>query len=268
MGRSRLTLFTFATMLLTNTYPSLKKKVVFISGGATGIGAVLVKQFALQGAAVAFVDIAQEEAQQLIQSLKGEHLITPHFYPCDITQIADLKAVIAQVSTDLGPISVLVNNAGSDERHEYATVTEEFWDARFSVNLKHAFFAIQACAEQMKALGGGSIINFGSASWHQRQPGMPGYTSAKAGVEGLTRGLAAELGQHRIRINTVVPGWVMTDRQKRMWVDKDTEDKIMENQAIPDALESEDVTALVLFLASDDSRLCTAQKFVVDGGSM
>lgn len=254
-------------MVLSNLYPSLQDKVVFISGGATGIGAVLVEQFARQGASVAFVDIAHAEAEVLVQAL-GELGFAVKYYPCDITQVSDLQSVISQVEVDLGSIGVLVNNAGSDERHDYGAVTEEYWDTRLNVNLKHAFFAIQACADQMKRLGGGSIINFGSASWHQMQSGMPGYTSAKAGVEGLTRGLADELGAHRIRINTLVPGWVMTERQKRMWVDKDTEENIKRNQSIGDPLAPQDVAAMALFLASDDSRLCTAQKFVVDGGSM
>lgn len=255
-------------MVLSNLYPSLQNKVVFITGGATGIGAVLVEQFVKQGAKVAFVDIAETEALELVQRCTQNHWMAPTFYPCDITNIAALQAVITQVQQDLGEISVLVNNAGSDERHDYSQVTEEYWDTRFNVNLKHMFFAIQACAEHMKTLGGGSIINFGSASWHQRQGGMPGYTSAKAGVEGLTRGMANELGRYRIRVNTVVPGWVMTERQMRMWVDKATQREIENAQCIDDHLQSVDIAAMVLFLASDDSRLCTAQNFVVDGGAI
>lgn len=255
-------------MLLSNLYPSLQNKVVFITGGATGIGAVLVEQFVKQGAQVAFVDIAEQEANALVERCTQEHWLAPRFYPCDITNIKALQAVIAQVKQDIGAISVLVNNAGSDERHDYTQVTEEYWDSRMHVNLKHSFFAIQACVEHMKALGGGSIINFGSASWHQRQGGMPGYTSAKAGIEGLSRGMADELGAHRIRINTVVPGWVMTERQMRMWVDKATQQQIENAQCIDDHLQPADIAAMVLFLASDDSRLCTAQKFVVDGGAI
>jgi NAD(P)-dependent dehydrogenase (short-subunit alcohol dehydrogenase family) len=177
-----------------------------------------------------------------------------------------LQEVIAQVGTDLGPISVLVNNAADDTRHAFADVTREYWDERIAVNLRHFFFAIQAVYPQMKGVGGGSIINFGSMSWHASQGNMTAYTTAKAGIEGMTRGLARDLGPDRIRVNTLVPGWVMTERQLKYWVDAAGEAVIENSQCLKDRLQPEDVAAMALFLASADSKMCTAQNFIVDGG--
>lgn len=254
-------------MNLTNTYPSLHNKVVFISGGASGIGASLVETFYLQGAKVAFVDILDEDAQKLVSVLSEKpELHTPTFYPCDIRDIDALKKVIASVKNDIGPVGVLVNNAASDTRHKFTDITEEYWNERININMRHAFFAIQAVHPQMQELGGGSIINFGSMSWYECQGGMTGYTTSKAGLEGMTRGLARDLGQDKIRINTLVPGWVMTERQLRDWVDENTEKEIRASQCLKDKLTPEDVSAMALFLASDDSKMCTAQNFIVDGG--
>ncbi|CAM5180573.1 SDR family NAD(P)-dependent oxidoreductase [Alishewanella longhuensis] len=254
-------------MTLTNRYPSLANKVVFITGGGSGIGATLVAAFVAQGAKVAFVDILQQESQALVQQLMQQYPQGKvHFYPCDITDIPALQAVIADVEVALGPVTVLLNNAASDTRHDFQDVTPEYWDQRLNVNLRHQFFAIQAVFAQMKAAGGGSIINFGSMSWYESQGGMPGYTTSKAAVLGLTRGLARDLGPYQIRVNTLTPGWVMTERQLSQWVTPETAKDIEKNQCLKQQLLPEDIAAMALFLASDDSKLCTAQNFIVDGG--
>jgi len=258
-------------MTLSNNYPSLRDKTVFISGGGSGIGACLVEAFYRQGAKVAFVDILEAESQALVSQLQAlpddslQHGAL-RFYHCDLTDITRLKQVIGQTEQDLGAIAVLINNAASDTRHHFLDVTEEYWDQRMQINLRHQFFAIQAVYPQMKQLGGGSIINLGSMSWYESQGGMPGYTSAKAAVLGLTRGLARDLGPDKIRVNTLTPGWVMTERQLTHWVTVETAKDIEKNQCLKDSVMPEDVAAMALFLASDDSKLCTAQNFIVDGG--
>lgn len=253
-------------MPLSNIYPSLQDKVVFITGGATGIGAALVEAFCHQGARVAFVDVLAQEGEQLVDKIRDMGAAVPVFFPCDITRTADLQNVIAKVGEQLGPVSVLLNNAASDKRHDFRTIDEAYWDSRIQVNLRHAFFAIQAVYPGMKALGGGSIVNFGSMSWYECQGGMTGYTTAKAALEGMTRGLARDLGQDNIRINTLIPGWVMTERQLRDWVNEETLKDIQRSQCLKSRLMPEDICAMALFLASDDSKMCTAQNFIVDGG--
>jgi NAD(P)-dependent dehydrogenase (short-subunit alcohol dehydrogenase family) len=255
------------TMNLTNQYPSLRHKTVFISGGGSGIGACLVEAFIAQGAKVAFVDILEAESGALVADLTAKYQDAQlKFYLCDLVNIEQLQQVIAKVEQDLGAIGVLINNAASDTRHNFLDVTQEYWDQRVNINLRHQFFAIQAVYPQMKALGGGSIINLGSMSWYESQGGMPGYTSSKAAVLGLTRGLARDLGPDKIRVNTLTPGWVMTERQLKYWVNEDTAQDIEKNQCVKDSLMPEDIAAMALFLASDDSKLCTAQNFIVDGG--
>lgn len=254
-------------MPLTNLYPSLRDRVVLITGGATGIGASLVEAFCRQRARVAFLDIQDDAAAALVRRIAAvEGAATPRYYPCDLLDIGALRAATNAVRQELGPVGVLVNNAASDARHDFRDVTVEYWNERIHVNLRHPFFAIQAVHEQMKSLGSGSIINFGSISWYLCQGGMTGYTTSKAGLEGMTRGLARDLGRDNIRINTIVPGWVMTERQLRDWVDEDAKEAIDRGQCLKSALLPDDVSAMALFLASDDSRMCTAQKFVVDGG--
>lgn len=254
-------------MSLSNHYPSLCGKTVFISGGGSGIGACLVESFALQGAKVAFVDILTEQSNALVNKLTQEIPdATVKYYACDLVDVVALQHTIASVKQQLGSISVLINSAASDSRHAIKEVTPEYWDSRMNINLRHYFFAIQAVQQQMKALGGGSIINMGSMSWHDCQGGMVGYAAAKAGVVGLTRGLAKDLGEDKIRINTVTPGWVMTQRQLSHWVNENTEKKIADNQCLKDYVMPADIAAMVLFLASDDSKRCTAQDFIVDGG--
>ena len=254
-------------MPLSNQYPSLKNKVVFISGGATGIGAALVEAFCCQGARVAFVDVLTDDANQLVRRI-GElpGATAPHFFHCDVTRTQDLQNVLKIVGEQLGPVAVLLNNAASDTRHDFRTIDEDYWNSRINVNLRHAFFAIQALQPGMKAAGGGSIINFGSMSWYECQGNMTGYTTSKAALEGMTRGLARELGEDNIRINTLIPGWVMTERQLRDWVNEDTLQEIQRSQCLKGRLMPEDICAMALFLASDDSRMCTAQNFVVDAG--
>src|SRR5690606_28923286 len=240
---------------------------VFVTGGATGIGATLVQAFCRQHAVVAFVDILEHEGQALVATLAADATATtPHFFACDLRDIEALLSVISSVKSTLGPIEVLVNNAASDTRHDFRVLTVDAWNDRINVNLRHVFFATQAVFEHMRERGGGSVVNFGSMSWYECQGGMTGYTTSKAAIEGLTRGLARDLGAHNIRINTVVPGWVMTPRQLRDWVDETAAQEIDRSQCLKRRLEPDDIAAMVLFLASDDSRMCTAQSFIVDGG--
>jgi NAD(P)-dependent dehydrogenase (short-subunit alcohol dehydrogenase family) len=249
-------------------YPSLRDRVVFITGGASGIGAEHVTQFAAQGAKVAFVDIADDAAQALIAKIEAAGHPKPLYQHCDLKDIAGLQATIAEVGRRLGPITVLVNNAANDQRHKFEDVTVDYWDERMATNLRHQFFAIQAVAPMMRSAGGGSIINFGSVSWHSLQGGMPAYTTAKAAVEGLTRGMARDLGPDKIRVNTVIPGWIMTERQITLWLTPEGESNLMQVQCLKEKLVPADVTRMVLWLASDDSRMCTAQLWVVDAGRM
>ena len=249
-------------------YPSLRDRVVFITGGASGIGAEQVSHFAAQGARVAFVDIADEPAQALAARLAAAGHPEPFFQHCDLKDIAALRAAIAEAARRLGPITVLVNNAANDQRHQWEDVTPEYWDERQATNLRHQFFAIQAIAPMMRDAGGGSIVNFGSVSWHTAQGGMPAYTTAKAAVEGLTRGMARDLGPFGIRVNTVIPGWIMTERQVTLWLTPEAEENLIRSQCLKQKLGPADVARLVLWLASDDSRMCTAQLWVVDGGRM
>src|SRR6516225_6224448 len=249
-------------------YPSLRDRVVFISGGASGIGAEHVTQFSAQGAKVAFVDIADDAARELLDEIESAGHSPPFYQHCDLRDIAALQASIAVAQRRLGSITVLVNNAANDQRHDFADVTVEYWDERLATNLRHQFFAIQAVAPMMRAAGGGSIINFGSVSWHSLQGGMPAYTTAKAAVEGLTRGMARDLGPDGIRVNTVIPGWIMTERQITLWLTPEAEANLMQVQCLKQKLAPTDVTRMVLWLASDDSRMCTAQLWVVDAGRM
>lgn len=254
-------------MTLTNQYPSLKGKTVFISGGGSGIGANLVESFLRQGARVAFVDIQEEVSSALVERLRSARSGGEvRFYPCDITDVDCLQSVIAQAAEDLGPISVLINNAANDTRHDFREVTPAQWDKSLAVNMRHHFFAAQAVYPYMKTLGAGSIINLGSMSWHAGQGGMPGYTSSKAAIEGLTRGLARDMGPDRIRVNCLVPGWVMTEKQLNERVDKSAREAIDKGQSVKDPLMPESISAMALFLASDDAAMCTAQNFIVDGG--
>jgi D-xylose 1-dehydrogenase len=248
------------------TYPSLVGRAVFVTGGASGIGAALVEHFAQQGARVAFVDLLQTEGEALAARLAAAGCPMPWFAACDLRDVAALQVAIHQAATVVGPFSVLVNNAAHDERHAIQDVTSAYWDDRMAVNLRHQFFAVQAVVPMMRALGGGSIVNMGSVSWHVGQGGMPAYTAAKAAVEGMTRGLARDLGPGGIRVNCVVPGWIMTQRQMDLWLTPQAEAQLMQDQCLPEKLYPADVARLVLWLAAEDSRMCTSQTWVVDGG--
>lgn len=254
---------------MTNaTYPSLRDRVVLVTGGATGIGAAEVTNFAQQGARVAFVDIADDAAEKLVSTLGDAGQPVPFYQHCDLKDIDALRAAIAEVGRRLGNITVLVNNAANDQRHNWQDVTAEYWDERLATNLHHQFFAIQAVAPMMCAAGGGSIINFGSISWHSNQGGMPAYTTAKAAVEGLSKGMARDLGVYGIRVNTVIPGWIMTERQIALWLTREAEENLLAMQCLKQKLVPDDVARLVLWLGADDSRMCTAQSWVVDGGRL
>jgi NAD(P)-dependent dehydrogenase (short-subunit alcohol dehydrogenase family) len=248
------------------TYPSLRDRVVFVTGGASGIGASVVRHFAAQGARVALVDIADAPAAALVAEIVARGHPQPFFQHCDLRDIAALRAAIAAAAARLGPITVLVNNAAHDDRHRMDDVTVEYWDERQAVNLRHQFFAIQAVAPMMRAAGGGAIVNFGSTSWRSRTPGMPAYTTAKAGVEGLTRGLSQDLGPDNIRVNCVVPGWVLTERQRALWLTPEAEAALMQKQALKEKLLPDDLARMVLWLAADDSSMCTGQAWIVDAG--
>jgi len=246
-------------------YPSLAGRSVLISGGASGIGETLVEQFVLQGARVGFIDIDAAAGRALAQRLAGA-AHAPLFVQADVTDIAALRRAVQAVRMHCGPITVLLNNAANDARHDFDATTPEGWDATIAVNLKHQFFAAQSVASDMAAAGGGSIINFGSCSWMLKMPDMPAYTAAKAGVQGLTRTLARKLGPHRIRVNTLVPGWVRTDKQRQLWGYDQAREEIARNQCLADPLLPQHIASMALFLAADDSAMCTAQDFIVDGG--
>ncbi len=248
------------------TYPSLKDRVVFITGGGTGIGESLVSHFCAQGSKVAFVDIEEEASRGLVERIAGSGQPAPTFLYCDLRDIDALRAAILETEAAFGPVRVLINNAANDTRHAVEDVTVEYWDDRMAVNLRHQFFAAQAVAPMMRAAGGGSIVNLGSVSWMFKAGGMPGYTSAKAAIHGLSRGLARDFGKDGIRVNTLVPGWVMTRRQLDHWVDAAAERLIEENRCLAGRVHAPDVARMALFLAADDSAMCTAQTFIVDGG--
>ena len=247
-------------------YGSLQGKRVFITGGGSGIGESLVAEFAAQGALVAFVDIAVEASEALCRRLAEAGLTAPLFRHCDITDIASLQAVMAELAGKLGDFDILVNNAANDQRHQTQDVTLEYWNERIAINQRPMFFTCQAVLEGMKRKGGGSIINVSSISWHMKSGGYPVYATTKAAVVGLTRGLARDFGAHNIRVNTVTPGWVMTQRQIDLWVDDAAEVEIKKSQCLPSKLMPQDIAAMVLFLASDDGAMCSSQEFIVDAG--
>ena len=247
-------------------YGSLQGKRVFITGGGSGIGESLVAEFAAQGALVAFVDIAVEASDALCRRLAEAGLTAPLFRHCDITDIPSLQAVMAELADKLGDFDILVNNAANDQRHQAQDVTLEYWNERIAINQRPMFFTCQAVFEGMKRKGGGSIINVSSISWHMKSGGYPVYATTKAAVVGLTRGLARDFGAHNIRVNTVTPGWVMTQRQIDLWVDDAAEVEIKKSQCLPSKLMPQDIAAMVLFLASDDGAMCSSQEFIVDAG--
>lgn len=245
-------------------YPSLNGRSVFVTGGASGIGAEIVRAFAAQGSRVGFVDRDAASANALVEAVEGEVA----FEECDLCDIEGLRRAFAALAERIGPAQALVNNAARDDRHDWSEVTAEYWDERFATNLRHMFFAIQAVAPGMIAAGGGSIVNLGSNSWWEASGGFPAYTTAKSAVHGLTRTMARDLGDHRIRVNTVVPGWIMTERQKELWVTPELIERHRARQCLPDLLEPVHVARMVVFLASDDALMCTANNYMVEAGSI
>jgi NAD(P)-dependent dehydrogenase (short-subunit alcohol dehydrogenase family) len=245
------------------TYPSLAGKTVFVSGGGSGIGAALVTRFAGQGCRVAFCDIADAPSQALVAALAAAPV---RYYRCDLHDIAALRSTLAAVAADLGPVAVLINNAARDDRHRLQDVTPEYWDERLAVNLRHHFFAVQATAPGMAALGGGAIINMGSVSWMRATPGLAAYTTAKAAIHGLTRTLARELGAQNIRVNSIVPGAILTERQKALWLTPELDREFIAEQCLKFRLTEDDVARPALFLASDEARGITGQNLIVDAG--
>ena len=246
------------------TYPSLAGKTVFVTGGASGIGAEIVSAFAAQGSRVGFVDLDQDASAALTAKLDGE--VT--FEVCDLRDIAALQAAFAKLREKLGPASVLVNNAARDDRHDWRETTVDYFDERIATNLRHMFFAIQAVAPDMIEAGGGSIVNMGSNSWWEAGGGFPVYATSKSAVHGLTRTMARDLGDHRIRVNTVVPGWIMTERQKELWTTPEALAKHRDRQCLPDLIEPIYVARMVVFLASDDAAMCSANNYMVEAGSI
>ncbi|WP_230473642.1 SDR family NAD(P)-dependent oxidoreductase [Dyella choica] len=247
------------------TYPSLVDRAVLITGGATGIGAAFVTHFAQQGARVAFLDIDEQGASALRDALpQVRH--APLFLPCDVTDIAALRKSIATASQSIGTFGVLVNNAANDRRHRLEDTTPEEFEQSVAVNLRHQYFATQAVVPGMRELGGGSIICLGSTGWMIKNAGYPMYAMAKSAVRGLVNGLARELGKDRIRINALVPGWVITEKQRELWLDEAGEQEIRSKQCMPGYLGADDLARAALFLAADDSHMCTGHDFIVDGG--
>jgi NAD(P)-dependent dehydrogenase (short-subunit alcohol dehydrogenase family) len=247
-------------------YPSLRNRVVFITGGGSGIGESLVEHFCAQGARVTFVDLAVAPSQALVERIAARGHARPRFIACDLRDIEALRAAVAEVAAADGPIRALVNNAGNDDRHRSEDVTVAYWDDRMAVNLRHQFFAAQAVRPQMREAGGGAIVNFGSITWKVGDGDCPAYVTAKSAIVGLTRALAREFGPERIRVNSVMPGWVMTERQVRLWLTPEGERQLDTAQCLPDRVFPPDIARMVLFLAADDSRMCSAQNFIVDGG--
>ena len=245
-------------------FPDLNGKSVFITGGGSGIGAALTEGFLRQGAKVAFVQ--RSDATAFCDTMQTATGHRPLFLPCDITDIAALRQAIADAAAAHGPIAVLVNNAANDARHTTAEVTPEYWDAAMAINLKCYFFAAQAVIPAMKAAGGGAIINFSSISYMMGLGDYAAYTTANSGINGLTRSLAREFGRDRIRVNAMAPGWVLTQRQKDLWVTPDGLAAHVARQCLKDTMEPEDIVGGVLFLASNASRMMTGQALVIDGG--
>jgi NAD(P)-dependent dehydrogenase (short-subunit alcohol dehydrogenase family) len=248
-------------------YPSLVDRTVFITGGADGIGSAMVEQFAGQGGRVAFVDKNVAYAKATIQRcIDAGAAHAPLFYEVDLLDIDALKTACSAAIHDLGSVSVLVNNAANDDRHDWQDMTPEYFDDRINTNLRHYFFTIQALAPQMIAAKHGSVINIGSSSYMMQEDFFPGYAIAKSAVEGITRTMARTFGPHGVRVNTVLPGWVPTERQLTKWWSPEGEEGTMRDQAIKRRIMPEEFAQMVLFLAADDGAACTAQQFMVDGG--
>ena len=248
------------------TYPSLRDRVVFVTGGGSGIGASIVEHFCRQGSRVSFVDIDAAAATTLVEDIAAHGHARPRFIECDLKDIEALRRAIGSVIGEDGPIRVLVNNAANDQRHPLEEITPAYFEDRIAVNIRHQLFAAQAVRKPMAQAGGGSIVNMGSISYMLGQGGMACYSLSKAAVWGLTRSLATDLGPENIRVNMIVPGWVMTERQKTLWLTPEAEAEMMNGQCMKRHLMPEDLARMVLFFGADDSAMCTAQAYIVDGG--
>ena len=251
------------------TYPSLSGRVVLITGGGSGIGESFTEHFWRQGCRVAFFDIDDAASNALVQRLEkagGADARAPLYRRCDITDIAMVRDCVARVEAALGPVQVLISNAARDDRQDMFDITPEFWDRAMAVNLRHQFFVTQAAAHGMIAAGGGSVIMMGSISWMRGRSGMAGYTTSKAGINGLTRTLARELGDKNIRVNCIVPGAIVTERQKQLWLTADDDQRFLDLQSLKIRLQPEEVARAALFLASDEARGITGQNLIVDAG--
>jgi D-xylose 1-dehydrogenase len=246
-------------------YPSLQDKRVIVTGGGSGIGASIVEAFVKQGARVFFIDVNEADSRQLEQTLANERH-APVFHRCDLRDVDAIETTFDAIAKTAGGIDVLVNNAANDDRHQWESATAAYWDDRMAVNLRHQFFCAQAAAKRMRTQGKGAIVNMGSISWHLAIADLTIYMTAKAGIEGLTHGLARELGEHGIRVNTVIPGAVRTPRQMKLWQSPETEAALVAQQCIHERIEPEHIARMVLFLASDDASRCTAREYFVDAG--
>jgi NAD(P)-dependent dehydrogenase (short-subunit alcohol dehydrogenase family) len=246
-------------------YPSLRDRNVVVTGGGSGIGASIVAAFARQGARTFFLDVAVEPSRHLEQSLANLPS-PPRFLHCDLTDTNGVHEAFSTIVKAAGPVQVLINNAANDDRHRLEEVTPQYWDERIAVNLRHLFFCAQIVAPAMREARGGVIINLGSISWHLGLPDLAIYQTAKAGIEGLTRGLARDLGHHGVRVTCLVPGAVRTPRQIELWHSPEEEQRILASQCLKARVEPIDIAAMALFLASDDARTCTAHNYFVDAG--
>jgi len=247
-------------------YYDLENKRVFITGGGSGIGASIVEHFCEQGSEVYFIDINVTEAKKLIEDIKNKKYSIPTFIECDLLNIKQLQKTIADIIDQKGPIDILINNAANDTRHKIDEVTEEYWNERMNVNLRHYFFTVQSVKKSMIENKGGVIVNMGSASWMVGQGGMAAYTAAKSGVVGLTRSFAREFGKYNIRCNSVTPGSIATERQIKHWLTPKYKKFILDKQCLKRQLKPQDVANLILFLSSDTSSGCTKQNYIVDAG--
>jgi D-xylose 1-dehydrogenase len=247
-------------------YPSLKGRRVLITGGATGIGEAFVSRFAEQACQVAFLDIQDEAAHELAAKIASSGHARPTYIHCDITDTESVRTTVANAIETMGGLEVLINNAGNDQRHTIEEVTPEYWDRTMAVNLRHQFFVTQAALPALKQSGAGSIINMSSIAWLIPSVGLPVYVTAKAGIVGLTRTLAHEVGKDNIRVNAILPGAIVTEKQRRLWLTPEYSAEVLGNQALKRHLVPDEVVRLALFLAADDSSAITGQSHIVDGG--
>lgn len=258
-----------ATTTTTALYPCLRERQVLITGGASGIGAAMVAAFAAQGARVAFLDIDDGAAGSLLHQLEADlqpPLHPPLYRHCNLQDLDALRSTLKALAASMGPVQVLINNAARDDRHQLEEVTPALWDELIGVNLRHQFFASQAVLPAMAQAGAGVILNLGSITFLRGHPDLPIYGTAKGGVVGLTRALARQWGPHGVRVNCIIPGWVLTERQQRLWLTPEADAERLRSQSLKDWIRPEDVARLALFLASDEARMITGQNLVIDGG--